>query len=85
MEFDIGKICIVFKVSRSGFYASMNSGLSFRGHENQQLTSQILKVYVDSKSTYGSPRIARELNRRGTKISRPRCQVDEKSKNQEHH
>jgi putative transposase len=72
MEFDIGKMCIVFKVSRSGFYASMNSGLSFRANENQQLTSQILKVYVDSKSTYGSPRIAKELNRRGTKISRPR-------------
>lgn len=72
MGFVIGKMCIVFKVSRSGFYASMNSGLSFRGNENQQLTSQILKVHADSKSTYGSPRIAKQLNRQGIKVSRPR-------------
>ena len=62
----------MFKVSRSGFYAWLSGILSFRGNENQQLTSQILKVYADSKSTYGSPRIAKELNRRGIKTSRPR-------------
>ena len=72
MEFDIGKMCKIFKVCRSGFYASMDSGLSFRGNENQQLTAQILKVHTNSKSTYGSPRIARELNRQGIKVSRPR-------------
>jgi putative transposase len=70
--FNIGKMCKILGVSRSGYYSWLDSGLSFRGNENQQLTSQILKVYVDSKSTYGSPRIAKELNRRGTKISRPR-------------
>ncbi|RZK34868.1 MAG: IS3 family transposase, partial [Hymenobacter sp.] len=61
-----------FKVSRSGFYSWLMGNLSFREHENQQLTSQILKVHADSKGTYGSPRIATELNRGGTKVSRPR-------------
>ncbi len=64
---------MIFKVSRSGYYAWLNSDtLSFRGVENQKLTGQILKVHADSKSTYGSPRIARELNRQGIKVSRPR-------------
>ena len=40
--------------------------------EIHRLTNQILKVYQNSKSTYGSLRIARELNRKGIKVSRPR-------------
>jgi len=43
-----------------------------RANENQKPTSQILKVYADSKSTYGSPRITRELNKQGIKVSRLR-------------
>jgi len=43
-----------------------------RDNDDQKLTGEILKVYQDSKRTYGSPRIARELNRRGIKVSRPR-------------
>jgi putative transposase len=70
--FNIGKMCKAFKVSRSGFYSWLIGNLSFRGSENQQLTAQILKVHADSKGTYGSPRIAGELNRQGIKVSRPR-------------
>ena len=70
--FNIGKMCKVFNVSRSGYYKWLESSLSLRDNENQQFTAQILKVYADSKSTYGSPRIARELNRQGIKVSRPR-------------
>lgn len=70
--FNIGKMCKMFKVSRSGYYSWLCSNLSFRGNENQQLTGQILKVYQTSNPTYGSPRITRELNRQGTKVSRPR-------------
>jgi len=62
----------MFKVSRSGFYAWMCSNLSLRDNDNQQLTGQILKIYMNSKNTYGSPRIAKELNRQGIKVSRPR-------------
>ena len=70
--FNIGKMCMVLGVGRSGYYSWLDRDLSFRGNENQQLTGQILKVHADSKSTYGSPRIARELNRQGIKVSRPR-------------
>lgn len=63
---------MVFKVSRSGYYAWLDNGLSFRSDENLRLTSQISKVHADSKGTYGSPRVARELNGQGIKVSRPR-------------
>lgn len=63
---------MLFKVSRSGYYKWLKDDLSFRGKENQRLTAQILKVHTDSKGTYGSPRIAGELNRQGIKVSRPR-------------
>ncbi|MVN20719.1 IS3 family transposase [Mucilaginibacter arboris] len=65
-------MCKVFKVSRSGYYSWLYSNLSLCVNENQQLTKQILKVYQTSNSTYGSPGIARELNRQGIKVSRPR-------------
>lgn len=65
-------MCSIFNVSRSGFYNLLKGDLSFRSNENQQLTSQILKVHSDSKGTYGSPRIARQLNKQGIKVSRLR-------------
>ncbi|HVI48142.1 MAG TPA: IS3 family transposase, partial [Chitinophaga sp.] len=71
--FPIGKMCQVFEVSRSGFYSWLKSPLSVRCVENQNLTEQILKAYQDSDKRYGSPRITKELNRQGIKISRPRA------------
>jgi len=70
--FGIEKMCLVFKVSRSAFYTWLNNSHCIRKENNCTLTDQILKVYADSKSTYGSPRIAIELNRHGIKVSRPR-------------
>jgi putative transposase len=66
-------MCQVFRVSRSGFYSWQKSSISNRGIENQFLTEKILKVYQDSEKRYGSPRITKELNHQGIKISRPRA------------
>jgi len=65
---------MVFNVSRSGYYAWLDSGLSFRSNENQRLTGQISKAHPDNKGTYGGLRIAREMNRQGIKVSRPRIE-----------
>ncbi len=70
--FTIGKLCKVFKVSRSGYYTWLNSSLSLTANESQRLANQILIIYADSNSNYGRPRIAKELNSRGIKVSRPR-------------
>jgi len=65
-------MCSVFKVTRGGFYAWSKSSPSNRGIENQMLEAEILLAYQNSKNIYGSPRIARELNKKGIKVSRPR-------------
>jgi putative transposase len=65
-------MCKLFKVSRSGFYAWLNSSPSNRSVENKHITDQIVKAHHNSKKIYGSPRIAIELNNQGIKVSRPR-------------
>jgi len=65
-------MCLAFKVSRSAFYAWLNNSHWIRKENTCRLTGQTLKVYQDSKRTYGSPRTAIELNRQGIKVSRPR-------------
>lgn len=65
-------MCKVLSVSRSGYYAWLGRAPSPRALETEQLMKQIVAIFLESKSSYGSPRIARELNSRGYKVSRPR-------------
>lgn len=62
----------MFKVSRAGYYGWLRSTPSKRLKENQVIEQQIVEAFTDSKRLYGSPRIARVLNRKGIKVSRPR-------------
>lgn len=72
MEFPVGKMCKVFKVSRSAYYSWRRWKSSKRDNENRMLLSRIRQVHKMSKATYGSPRITKELNAQGFKVSRPR-------------
>lgn len=45
---------------------------SKRDGENRMLLSEILRIHEQSKASYGSPRMAEELKKRGFKVSRPR-------------
>jgi len=65
-------MCRVFKVSRSGFYSWLKAVPSARSTANVKLTEEIKKVYQESRSTYGSPRITKELLDRKFTVSRPR-------------
>jgi transposase InsO family protein len=65
-------MCLVFKVSRAGYYAWLGSTPSNRLKENQIIIQEIVEAFEDSKNLYGSPRITRVLNRKGIKVSRPR-------------
>lgn len=62
----------VLPVSRSGYYKWLHSEPSSRSVTNRLLTEQIRRVHAQSKKTYGSPRIARELQAQGIPVSRPR-------------
>jgi transposase InsO family protein len=71
-EFPVGKMCHVFKVSKSGFYAWLKHVPSKRDRENRMLLSEIQRIHFKSKASYGSPRITDELRARGFDVSRPR-------------
>src|SRR5690606_31827269 len=70
--FAVEKMCRVFKVSRSGFYSWLKAVPSARSTADVKLTEEIKKVYEESRSTYGSPRITKELLDRKFTVSRPR-------------
>ncbi len=65
-------MCKVFKISKSSYYRWMKSGLFKRWLENEQLLVNINKVFEASSGSYGSPRIATELNTLGFQVSRQR-------------
>jgi putative transposase len=72
IEFSIEMMCKVFKISKSSYYAWLRNGPSDRWKENESLLVDILDIFEDSKGSYGSPRITKELHAQGKKGSRPR-------------
>ena len=55
----------VLKVSRSGYYAWESRPSSQRQRDNEELLRQIREIHAQSRSLYGSPRIAAELKKQG--------------------
>jgi len=72
MKFAIEKMCKVLNVSRSGYYSWLKKKPSKREVENQEILNQIRQVHLESRKTYGSPRITAELRSRDIFVSRPR-------------
>lgn len=70
--FPVEKMCKVLHVSRSAYYFWLHNKTSKRQAQNQSLIKEIRIVYNNSKCTYGSPRIAKELNSQGISISKKR-------------
>jgi putative transposase len=58
-------MCNVLGVSRSGYYAFLRRGRSVRDITNEKLLGEIRRVHQESHGVYGSPRVHRELARRG--------------------
>jgi len=65
VEFRVKKMCEVFKVSKSGYYAWRMHVPSKRRKENELLLGSIEEVHRESRGTYGSPRVKVELNEKG--------------------
>jgi putative transposase len=64
-DFPISLMCEVLKVSRSGYYAWLRHPESKSKQDDKVLLQEIHAIYQERHSTYGSPRIYRELKRRG--------------------
>ena len=57
----VSRLCRTLGVTRSGFYDWQRQPLSDRALADWLLTEQIRHVFAESKQSYGSPRIYREL------------------------
>ena len=53
--------CRVLNVSRSGYYEWLTRLDSPRRQENELLLKHIIDIHVESRGTYGSPRVHAEL------------------------
>jgi len=62
-------MCKVLEVSKSGYYKWVHKTPTKRELRNSMLTKEIHTIYRASKCRYGSPRIAKELNMQGIKVS----------------
>ena len=70
--FSIRAMCRVLEVSASGYYAWRQRMMSTRAREDEQLQQRIRTIHLQSRYTYGAPRIHAELRDEGTQIGRKR-------------
>ena len=71
-EHSIALMCTVLRVSRSGYYRFRHHIVSVRENANVRLLEQIKIVHEKSRGIYGSPRVHRELIKRGHACGRHR-------------
>ncbi|PYE88346.1 putative transposase [Bacillus sp. 196mf] len=68
-EFRVVKMCQVFGVSRSGYYAWLKRPASSQKKRKEQLIKQVRNEYLQSNQIYGSPKITKELHKQGVYVS----------------
>jgi transposase InsO family protein len=62
-QFSVQDLCELLEVSRSGYYQWLGRIPGAHQRANQQLLENIQRVYLESRQTYGSPRITQQLLR----------------------
>ncbi len=71
-EFRVGKMCEVLHVSRSGNHNYVKRSYIHRENDEIIILEKIREIHKKSRELYGSPRIYKELRRRGIKINKKR-------------
>ncbi len=71
-NFAVRLMCRMLEVSPSGFYAWSKREPSERALDDQRLAIEVAEVHKRSRRRYGSPRVHRELQNGGKRISRKR-------------
>ena len=71
-EFSVAWMCQVLDVSLSGYYAWLHRPESQRSREDRRLLIEIRAIHRQSRRTYGSPRMVRELRERQYRCGRHR-------------
>lgn len=72
VEFPLARLCELFELSRSGYYAWLKRKPSRRQRADQQLLPLIHQAYAEGRGTYGSPRVTRALKARRQPCGRHR-------------
>jgi putative transposase len=73
-SFPLSVLCRVLGVSRQGYYAYAHRPPSRRVVAEAELCDVIGRVFAESRKTYGSPRVLRELRARGLCTSKRRVE-----------
>ncbi|QSB29239.1 IS3 family transposase [Flavobacterium sp. CLA17] len=74
-EFSVTKICAVLQVSRATYYLRKKRELSATEIRINLLKEQITAIFYEFKQKYGAEKIAKELEKRGFKMSSSRIHV----------
>lgn len=64
------RMCALYDVSPSGYYAWRDRPESLRAIEDELLLPEIKRVHTDSRRTYGSPRVHQVLKREGQGVGK---------------
>lgn len=66
-------MCRVLEVSKAGFYEYLQRpALTAHDKEDQELSAHIKRLFIESRQTYGQPRLKVELGKLGYQVSRAR-------------
>jgi putative transposase len=71
-EHRIATMCRVLGVSASGYYAWQHRAPSTRAQRDAALTMKIHTIHLESRGTYGAPRVHAELTAQGITLGRKR-------------
>jgi putative transposase len=71
-EYQVETLAQALEVSPSGYYAHQHKPQGARARQDQQLGAQIQRLFVQSRRTYGSPRIHAALRRQGVRCGKNR-------------
>jgi transposase InsO family protein len=72
--FPVKDLCRVLEVTRQGYYAFEQRGVSNRTRQDHELQQKIVRIHRDSGERYGSPRVRAQLKRDGVGASKRRVE-----------
>ena len=71
-HYPVALLCRCLAVSRPGFYAWQCRPPSARAQADRRLAVDVAAAHAESRRTYGSPRVHRELRAQGRRVARKR-------------
>jgi transposase InsO family protein len=72
--FSVAAMCRLLGVTRQGYYAFAKRPPSMRALEEERLRERLKQLHVESRQTYGSPRMLRALRAEGMRVSKRRIE-----------